>query len=155
MTDYTALANALKAKLEADAYMIANSVTVEKWTRGLEVQDDDGTLRCSDSDLPLLVIQIPSGGKSSEHYPREIRSSVPGQVTAVTTAATLQAGVDDHMELIAALEDELESLKTSLNNLGANTLVQDVSSTVNTQKRGESVYFITRTSFLIDTTNTY
>ncbi len=155
MSDYAALNTNLIAKLASNAYMIANGVTVEKWTRGLEVQDDDGTLRFDDTDLPLLVVQVPAGGKSSEFHPQEIRSEIPGLVTTISTSAARATGIDPHLGLVSNLEIELEGLKTSAENLGANTLVHSVSSDVSSFKRGEAWYFITKTQFSIDATNNY
>ena len=155
MPSYKDLNDSLKTKLEANAYIIANSVTVQKWARGMEVQDDDGSISTNDSDLPLAVITIPHAGKTSTDNPRVIDSLIPGMVEIVTVAATRQAGVDPHLDLMDAIETELEALKTSANNLGTNTLVTNVTGVPVSLKRGENWYFITRMTFQIMRTNTF
>lgn len=155
MTDYATLATNIKSKLDADAYFIANGVTVEKWERGFEVQGDDGALRVGDSDLPFAGVLVPTGRKSSEYYPREVRSQVPAEVVSVTTHASRQTGMPLHLAMVDAVEDLLESLKTSAANLGANTLVSDVASETSTFKKAAAWYFVTRTACLIDITSTY
>jgi hypothetical protein len=155
MTDYTSLANAIQTTLSDDAWLgnIANVKTIEIHRRGFSLQDPKDAQFFSETDLPAIAI-IPNSGPKQQRLAttNEIRESLFCEITAVSRNRGLQNGMTVHQSLIQNIERVLEKQKSSLNDLGFDAFVRQVSTTENQVKKGEYYYFISTTRAQIDLT---
>ena len=155
MTDYTSLANAIKTTLLADSWLgnSANVKTMEIHRRGFSLQDSKDGQFFSQADLPAIAI-IPNSGPKQQRLTttNEIRETVFCEIAAVSRDRGLQTGMTVHQSLIQNIERVLEKQKSSLNDLGLDAFVQQVSTTENQVKKGEFYYFISTTRAQIELT---
>lgn len=158
MTDYTSLANAIKTTLLADSWLgnSANVKTMEIHRRGFSLQDPKDAQFFSQADLPAIAI-IPNSGPKQQRLTttNEIRETVFCEIAAVSRDRGLQTGMTVHQSLIQNIERVLEKQKSSLNDLGLDAFVQQVSTTENQVKKGEFYYFISTTRAQIELTVNY
>ncbi len=155
MTDYTSLANAIHSTLSADAWL-GNSVnvkTIEIHRRGFSLQDPKDAQFFSEADLPAIAV-IPNAGPKQQRLSttNEIRETLFCELAAVSRDRALQNGMTAHQSLIQNIERVLEKQKSSLNDLGVDAFVRQVSTTENQLKRGEFFYFISTTRAEIEMT---
>ena len=158
MTDYTSLANAVKTTLSADSWLgnSANVKTIEIHRRGFSLQDPKDAQFFSQADLPAIAI-IPNSGPKQQRLvtTNEILETLFCEISAVSRDRGLQIGMTAHQSLIQNIERVLEKQKSSLNDLGLDAFVQQVSTTENQVKKGEFYYFISTTRTQIELTATF
>ena len=158
MTDYTSLANAVKTTLSADSWLgnSANVKTIEIHRRGFSLQDAKDAQFFSHTDLPAIAI-IPNSGPQQQRLvtTNEIRETIFCEISAVSSDRGLQTGMAAHQNLIQNIERVLEKQKSSLNDMGVDAFVQQVSTTENQVKKGEFYYFISTTRAQIELTATF
>ena len=145
MTDYTALATAIKTTLLADAWIgdPANVKIVETGKRGFSVQDEKDTLYFGDGDLPALaIIANASPQEQSVNTTNEIRSLVAPEIMVVSKHRDAQAGIVAQDTIVANVERVLEKQKSSSADLGIDAFVEQVSSSTVQEKKGEYYYFV-------------
>lgn len=158
MTDYASIADAIKATLQADAWLgnVANVTTIEAYGRDFQFQGDDDAPFYDDAELPALSI-LPNVSPQDQQIETvgEIRHLVQAEVTVVSGAAGAAASARAHDAIVGNIERVLDAQKTSAADLGINALVRDVGTTTSRFKRSEKTYFISRINFIIDLTTTY
>ncbi|PIQ96541.1 MAG: hypothetical protein COV67_09015 [Nitrospinae bacterium CG11_big_fil_rev_8_21_14_0_20_56_8] len=155
MTDYTALANAIKATLGTDAWTgDANHVkSVEIHKRGFSLQELRDALYFNPADLPALAVVANAGGKEQElSATNEIRETVVSQVIAVTCHRDARAGLDAHHTLTGNVERVLDAQKSSAQDLGIDAFVQSVSTHDEQFKNGDFYFFVSTSECRIELT---
>ncbi len=158
MTDYTLLANAIKTTLSADAWLgnSANVKTIEIHRRGFSLQDSKDAQFFSHADLPAIAV-IPNSSPKQQKLAttNEIRETLFCEISAVSRERGLQTGMTVHQSLVQNIERVLEKQKSSLNDLGIDAFVQQVSTTENQLKKGEFYYFISTSRAEIELTASF
>ncbi len=155
MTDYTSIANAIQTTLSADSWLgnSANVQTIEIHRRGFSLQDPKDAQFFSPADLPAIAINPNSGPKQQRlTTTNEISETLFTEIGAVSFNRELQAGMTVHQNLVQNIERVLEKQKSSLNDLGIDGFVKQVSTTENQLKKGEFYYFISTTRAEIERT---
>lgn len=155
MTDYTSLANAIQTTLQADSWIgnPANVKTVEIHRRGFSLQDPKDAQFFSEADLPAIAI-IPNSGPKQQRLTttNEILETLFSEIAAISRARSLPSGMTLHQDIVKNIERVLEKQKSSLNDLGVDAFVRQVSTTENQIKKGEFYYFISTTRAEIEWT---
>jgi hypothetical protein len=155
MTDYTSLANAIQTTLSADSWLSnsANVKTIEIHRRGFSLQDPKDAQFFSQADLPAIAINPNSGPKQQRlTTTNEILETLFAEISAVSFNRGLQTGMTIHQSLVQNIERVFEKQKSSLNDLGIDAFVKQVSTTENQLKKGEFYYFISTTRAEIERT---
>ena len=145
MTDYSQVGNAVRAALLADSWLgnLANVKTVEIWKRGFMIQDARDARFFNANDLPALAIVPNAEPKKSEQVTtNEILSLVKSHVIAITRHRSPQTGQDIHAAIVANVERVLEKQKSSVQNLGIDAFVHNVSTLDEQFKDGEYYCFV-------------
>jgi len=158
MTDYTSIANAIQTTLSADSWLgnSANVKTIEIHRRGFSLQDPKDAQFFSPADLPAIAI-IPNSGPKQQRLAttNEILETLFSEISAVSFNRGLQTGMTIHQSLVQNIERVLEKQKSSLNDLGVDAFVKQVSTTENQLKKGEFYYFISTTRAEIERTTNF
>jgi len=158
MTDYTVLANAIKATLTADEQLgnVANVKTIESRKRGFSVQSNSDALFFGDAELPALAI-IPNarGKQTSLSTTNEARETHTAQIVVISRDRDAQAGLDAQSTIVENVERVMEAQRSSSDNLGIDAFVRSVSSTDEQFKKGDHYYFATTVEAQIELTATF
>jgi hypothetical protein len=158
MTDYTSLANAIKTTLSADTWLgnSTNVKTIEIHRRGFSLQDAKDGQFFSQADLPAIAI-IPNSNPKQQKLAttNEIRETIFSEISAVSRERGLQNGMTAHQSLIQNIERLMEQQKNSVNDLGVDAFVRQISTTENQVKKGDFYYFISTTRAEIELTATF
>lgn len=158
MTDYSQVGNAVRAALLADSWLgnLANVKTVEIWKRGFMIQDARDARFFNANDLPALAIVPNAEPKKSEQVTtNEILSLVKSHVIAITRHRSPQTGQDIHAAIVANVERVLEKQKSSVQNLGIDAFVHNVSTLDEQFKDGEYYCFVSTTGCDIEITTQF
>lgn len=155
MTDYNALALALKTTLEQDAFLgdTANIKTIETERRGFSLSDQEDAQFFSPEDLPALAVIANARAKDSSLVTtNEIRETLRSEIITISRSRDLQAGLSVHQDLLFHVERVLEKQKTSANNLGIDAFVRSLATSTEQTKSGEYFYLISTTAVDIELT---
>jgi len=155
VTDYTALATAIKTTLLSDPWVgnSANVKTLETHKRGFSMQNEKDARFFAPSDLPAIAVVPNAEGKQQEPgATNEIRETVMAQVIAVTRQRDPQLGLTAHYSVVGNIERVLEKQKSSNNDLGIGGFVREVTTDEEQFKKGEYYYFISTTNAQIELT---
>lgn len=155
MTDYNALAVALKTTLQADAILgdSANIKTIETRRRGFSLSDEKDAQFFSPGDLPAIAIIANARAKDSALVTtNEIRETLRAEIILISRSRDNQAGLDAHQTLVFHLERVLDKQKSSANDLGIDAFVRALSTTDEQIKSGEYYYLISTTAADIELT---
>ena len=159
MTDYVSLANAVKTTFEVDSWLgnTTNVKTIETHKRGFSLADDKDAQSFGISDLPAIAITVNAQAKQQQLVTtNEIEEILPVQAITVTQHRDAQAGLDIHLAIVNNVERVLEKQKTSVDCLGIDAFVRQVT-TVDDQpfKSGEYYYFVSTTTAQVELTATF
>ena len=158
MTDYSTIATAIKTTLQADAWIgnTANVKTIEVYLRESALQGGQDFPFYEKKLLPLMAIipnVTPKGVDLSTT--REIRETIACEVWTISSGQEVAAGWNNHYPIVGNLERVLSKQKTSANDLGIDALVTGVASEDSHKKVDKTLYFLSKTSFIVDLTNTF
>ena len=158
VTDYTSLANAIKTSLENDSWLgnPANVKTIEIHRRGFSLQDPKDAQFFSASDVPAVAV-IPNSSPKQQRLEttNEIRETIPCEISAVSRHRDFKAGMTAHQAIVQNIERVLEKQKSSIDDLGIDAFVPQVSTTEEQIKKGELYYFLSTTTARIELTATF
>lgn len=157
MTDYTALANAIKTTLEADSWVgdAANIVTLETFERDFSLQGLGEDQFFKEAELPAVNI-VPNRGKEQDlETVGEILESIQCELIAESFDPDPLTAAQEHDAMIKNLERVLAAQNTSLNDLGIDALVKEISTETGDFKKGKNYFYQSRISFTAILTQAY
>ena len=155
MTDYTSLAKAIKTTFLSDSWLgdSVNVKTIEIHRRGFSLQDQKDAQFFSTADIPAIAV-IPNSSPKLQglETTNEIRETISSEIAAVIRDRDFKTGMTAHQTLIQNIERVLDKQKSSLNDLGIDAFVQQVSTTEEQIKKAEFYYFLSTTTTRIEMT---
>lgn len=145
MTDYNALATAVKDTLEADAFFSAMPKpvkTIEIGVRGFQIAGDAAADFFRPEDLPGMSINPKPVAKTSQfNTTNELDEVQPVDIALVTQVRDLQTGEVAHYVILKNLERVLNAERTSLKNFGIDAVAESVTTdTTEITKTGDFYY---------------
>ncbi len=153
MTDYVAVANAVRDTLLADAWLgaHANVKIIEAYPRGFSLQDGKGEMYFPNRDLPAIAVLPNAQPKKSEPIsPTEIASIVRVEANSVSFDRDGQAGMAAHHLVVQNVERVLQKQATETNDLGIGARVSGVATRDRRFKKGEVYVFVSTTEFDVE-----
>lgn len=158
MTDYTALATALKTTIQAHVWLgeTDNVKTVRLYGGDFSLQGEEGTPFHKESELPSMNIIPNATPKGQDHGTvGEIQEFINSEIVTCSRGTDSITAETTHLTIISYLETLLDAQKTSSSDLGIEALVRDVSTFTERWKKGDKYHYLSRTTFTVLLTTTY
>ena len=158
MTDYTAVGAAIRTTFLADSWLgnTANVLTIETEKRGFNIQDQKDAEYFSEVDLPAIAIVSSGSGKTSEQTTtNEIESFVKPEIICIVRGRDRRTVIGTAQTIISNIERVLEKQKTSVNALGIDAFVLNVSTQIEESKDGEYYFIVSKTTCDVEITTTF
>ncbi len=153
MTDYVAVASAVRDTLLADAWLgnAANVKIIESYPRGFSLQDGKGEMYFPNRDQPAIAVVPNAQPKKSEQISAtEIATVVRVEANTVSFDRDAQAGMANHHAIVENVEHVLQKQATEANDLGIGARVSGVSTRDRRFKKGEVYVFVSATEFDVE-----
>jgi hypothetical protein len=148
MTDYATVGDAVRSTLLADVWFgnPAQMKTIEVFPRAFSLRENNDTLYFGAEEMPAIVIAPNVTPKTSEQIsPEVIRSVIHVETAAVSWNRDGRIGLRNHLALVANIERVLEKQKTAQDDFGIGAVVIGVATRQEIFKKGEYLFFISRT----------
>lgn len=158
MTDYTALATALKTTIQADAWLgdTDNVKTLRLYGGDFSLQGEEGTPFHKEAELPTMNIIPNASPKEQDHGTvGEILEEIYSEIVTCSRGSSSETAETTHLTIISYLETRLDAQKTSSADLGIEALIKDVSTSTERWKKGDKYHYLSTTSFTVLLTTTY
>lgn len=149
MTDYTALANAIKTTLQGDPWIgnTANIKTIETYKRDVSLQSVGGAPFYKEAELPALAVYPNRGKTQSGRTVTLDLNAVQVEITVVSFNTVVLTAAQEHHTAVHKIETLLDAQKTEAQDFGKGVFARDVETTTLRWKKGNKYFFFSRIRF--------